>query len=255
MLRLLLPSILAAGLVLYVCLGSYISELLLFLESPAPRIASVALGILAAGIFLSLFCYSVAASAVMNAVLGKPQRNSWALLKTQRQDWRVYAAYLRLLLILSAGLLATFLVGTSIAPLLGISQTATPWILTFLSAVGAYWLIARIGFLVVPVIAAGEGPVLRAAWSRSSGQLLRKCLLIALLGAPGWLVWFAGEFFFHFDSGIAYPATGSTLANYANAMAQTLGRFVALASASAFVSIVLLTAGAIHLYREDARTN
>ena len=250
LLRLLVLPILAAGFILYVCLSSYISELLLFLGSPAPRVASVALGTLAAGIFLSLFCYSVAASAVMNAVLGKSDRSPWALLKTERQDWRVYAAYLRLLLILSAGLIATFVAGAYFLPLLGVSQAAIPWVLTVLSAFGVYWLIARIGFLIVPVIAAGEGPVLRAAWSQSSKHLLRNCLLIALLAAPGCLVWFSGEFLFHFDSGIAYAAAGSTLANYANAMAQTLGRFVALASVSAFFSIVLLTAGAVHLYRE-----
>jgi hypothetical protein len=197
---------------------------------------------------LSLFCYSLAVSSVMNVILGKPQRNPLALVKTERQDWRVYAAYLRLLLIIAAGLIGIFFVGGYVAPLLGISQAATPWVLTLVSAVAAYWLVA-------PVIAMGEGPVLRAAWSRSSRNATRNCLLIALLVAPGCLVWFCGEFLFRADSAIPYATAGATLADYANAMAQTLGQFVALASAAAFVSIILLTAGAMHMYRQDPRTN
>jgi hypothetical protein len=251
--RLLLVPISAAGVILYVCLSSYISELLFFLGSPAPRVASVALGMLAAGIFLSLFCYSVAVSAVMNAVLGKPQKSAWALLRTARQDWRVYAAYLRLLLVLSVGLLASFAAAVYVAPLFGFAQTAISWALMALSAIGVYWLIARIGFLVPPVIAAGEGPVLRAAWAQSRKHPLGNCVLVALLGAPGCLLWFSGEFLFRFEAPPASAAAGSSLAHYATAMAQTLGTFIALASVSAFVSIALLTAGAIRLYAEEQR--
>ena len=251
--RVLALPILMAGLILYISLSSYISELLLFLGSPAPRVASVALGMLAAGIFLSLFCYSVAVSAIMDAVRGRPQKRPWALLRTARQDWRVYAAYLRLLLVVSVGLLASFSAGLYVAPLLGLSQAAISWTLTALSAVGVYWLIARIGFLVAPVIAAGEGPVLRAAWVRSRKHPLRNCLLIALLGAPGCFLWFTGEFLFRFDSGSGPAPAGLNLAYYATAMAQTLGAFIALASVSAFVSIVLLTAGAMRLYGEAYR--
>jgi hypothetical protein len=248
LLRVLLLPILTAGLVLYFCLNAYISGLLLFLAMPGPRVASVALGTLAAGIFVSLFCYSLAVSSVMNILLGKPQRSPWALLKTERQDWRVYAAYLRLLLIMSAGLLGAAVAGVYIAPLLRISQVSAPWLLTLLSAGATYWLIARIGFLIAPVIAGGEGPVLRAGWSRSSRSALRNCLLIALLAAPACLVWFAGEFLFRLDSAIPYAAPGAALADYAKAMAQTLGEFVALASASSFIGIVLLTAGAMRVY-------
>jgi hypothetical protein len=255
MLRVLLLPIFTAGLVLYVCLSAYISELLLFLASPGPQVASVALGTLAAGIFLSLFCYSLAVSSVMDMFLGRPQRSLWALLRTERQDWRVYAAYLRLLLIISAGLLAICLAGGYVMPLLGISQATTPWVLTFLGAVGAYWLIARIGFLVAPVIAEGEGTVLRAGWSRSSRSGLRNCVLVALLAAPGCLVWFSGELLFRLAWANPYVSIGSTLAEYANAMAQTLGQFVVLVSMSGFVSIVLLTAGAMHVYRQAPTRN
>src|SRR5689334_24519101 len=50
--RLLSLPMIAAGLVLYACLDSYLAELLRFLASPNPRIATLALGVLAAGIFV-----------------------------------------------------------------------------------------------------------------------------------------------------------------------------------------------------------
>src|SRR5262245_31162931 len=63
-LRALILPVTAAGLVLYTSLGFYLSELLSFLGSPNPRVASLALGTLAAGFFLSLFFYSMAVVAV-----------------------------------------------------------------------------------------------------------------------------------------------------------------------------------------------
>jgi hypothetical protein len=191
----------------------------------------------------------------MNSFSGKAPRSPWALLKTERQDWRVYAAYLRVLLIIAAVLLVIFIAGSYVMSLLGSSQSAKAWILPLSSGVAAYWVIARMGFLVAPVIAAGEGSVLRAGWTLSGKSALRNCVLIALLGAPGVFVWFCGEFLFRVDSPIPYAGAGSSLAEYANAMAQTLGEFVALASASAFVSIILLTVGALHVYGQESRRN
>src|ERR1700730_10313801 len=70
-LRLLALPMLAAGLVLYVCVSLYLSDLLRFLGAPDPHVASFALGILAAGILLSLFCYAIAVAAITNLALGK----------------------------------------------------------------------------------------------------------------------------------------------------------------------------------------
>src|SRR5882672_5202610 len=88
-LRLLALPIIAAGLVLYVCVSLYLSQLLRFLGARDPRVASFALGILAAGIFLSLFCYAIAVAAITNLALGKIERRPWFHFPAERQVWRV----------------------------------------------------------------------------------------------------------------------------------------------------------------------
>src|SRR4029077_5715269 len=94
--RLLALPIFAAGLVLYIFMSLYLSELLQFLGTPDPRVASFALGMLATGIFLSLFCYATAVVAITNLALGKIEPGSWFHFRVERQVWRVYAAYMRL---------------------------------------------------------------------------------------------------------------------------------------------------------------
>src|SRR5580704_17019133 len=85
-LRLLALPIILAGLVLYVCVSLYLSELLRFLGAPDPRVASFALGILAAGIFLSLFFYAIAVTAITNLALGKGERRPWFHFGAERQE-------------------------------------------------------------------------------------------------------------------------------------------------------------------------
>src|ERR1700680_3778523 len=62
--KLSLLPVTAAGVVLYASVSGYLSELRVFLASPNPHAASLALGLLAAGLFLSLFCYAMAVAAV-----------------------------------------------------------------------------------------------------------------------------------------------------------------------------------------------
>src|SRR5262249_7852298 len=101
LLRAMILPVTAAGLVLYISLGFYLSELLSFLGSPNPRVASLALGTLAAGFFLSLFFYSMSVVAVCDLVLGRRRTDQGLQFRAERQEWRVYAAYLRLLLVIS----------------------------------------------------------------------------------------------------------------------------------------------------------
>jgi len=159
--RLLFLPIGVASVTLYVTLNVYLAQLLHFLDTPNPRSASLALGTLAAGLFFSLLCYAMAVVAISDLVLGKPRRHAWLHFKAGRQEWRVYAAYLRLLLLLSVLSFVVYVLSIYVAPLLMISGPLLSWILMFVSAVSVTWLFARVGFLVAPVIAAGEGPVLR----------------------------------------------------------------------------------------------
>src|SRR6266567_1727405 len=150
-LRLLALPIIAAGLVLYVCISLYLSELLRFLGTPDPRVASFALGILAAGIFLSLFCYAIAVVSITNLALGKAGRRAWFHVRAERQTWRVYAAYMRFLLLLSLVFISVYLFSAYVAPLLSVAPNSMRWALTILSVLVIYTLTARVGFLIAPV--------------------------------------------------------------------------------------------------------
>ena len=247
--RLLALPIVAAGLVLYVCMSLYLSELLQFLGAPNPRVASFALGILAAGIFLSLFCYAIAVVAITNLALGKVEPGAWFHFRAERQVWRVYAAYMRFLLLLSLVFISVYLFSAYVAPLLPVARNSMRWALTILSVLAVYCLTARVGFLIAPVVAAGEGPVLRRAWQQSASDFWRNCGLIILLIVPGLLVQVAGEYVLQFGAWApAWPANLS-FAAYTRVMGEMLGSFLVVVSLSSFVTIVLLTVGAVAVYQ------
>ncbi len=247
--RVLVLPIAAAGLVLYICMSLYLSELLQFLGAPNPRVASFALGILAAGIFLSLFCYATAVVAISNLALGKADRRAWFHFRVERQVWRVYAAYMRLLLLLSLVFISVYLFSAYVAPLLPVARNSMRWTLTILSVMAVYCLTARVGFLIAPVVAASEGPILRRAWHQSAGDFWRNGGLIILLIVPGLLVQVAGEYVLQFGAW-APRATGNlSFAAYTRIMDEMLGSFLVVVSLSSLVTIVLLTVGAVAVYR------
>jgi hypothetical protein len=248
-LRLLALPIIAAGLVLYVCVSLYLSELHRFLGAPDPRVASFALGILAAGIFLSLFCYAIAVAAISNLVLGKAERRPWFHFGAERQEWRVYAAYMRFLLLLGLVFISVYLFSTYVGPLLSGAENAVRWSLTILGVLIVFCLTARVGFLVAPVVAASEGPVLRRAWRQSASDFWRNCGLIILLIVPGLLVQVAGEYVLQFGAWAPHVARNLSFAAYTRVMGEMLGSFLIVVSLSSFVTIALLTVGAVAAYQ------
>jgi len=248
-LRLLLLPMLAAGLVLYISLSAYLAELLLFLETQSSRVASLALGSLAAGIFLSLFCYAIAVGSIGKLALGKEPRGAWLHFRADRQEWRLYAAYLRFLLLISLVVLSAYLLATYLAPLFAVPRIVAIWTLGMASAMAVFWLTVRVGFLIAPVVAGSEGPVLRRALAESGQDFWRNAGLIVLLLVPGTLVQIAGEYVLRIGLG-APPLTGNlALADYVQVMGRTLAGFLVVVSLSSFVTVGLLTLGAMGAYQ------
>src|SRR5438067_3716968 len=101
LLRLLFLPLIAFAAVLYLSIRAYLSELVVFIASSDPRAASVALAALTAGIMLTLFCAAVAVSSVVDVALGRSPAGNGLQFRTGRQAWRLYAAYLRLLLVIA----------------------------------------------------------------------------------------------------------------------------------------------------------
>jgi hypothetical protein len=247
--RLLLLPMTAAGLVLYTSLKIYLSQLVLFLHSPDPRVASFALGVLACGLFVSLFCYAVAVVAITNLALGNSPGAAWVRFRTERRDWRVYAAYLRFLLLLALMFVAVYAVSAAVTLFAATARNWIYWVLTIGSVLAIWWLTARIGFLIAPVVASSEGPVLRRAWLQSAPDAWRNCILIALLLIPGLLVQAAGEYAFRFHELTPRLNGNLPLADYAVVIRDMLGSIIFVISLSSFVTVVLLTAGAVAAYR------
>ena len=247
-LRAVILPVTAAGLVLYCSLGFYLSELLSFLDTPDPKVASLALGTLAAGFFLCLFFYAMAAVAISDLVRDR-RRGKSLQFRAERQEWRVYAAYLRLLLVVSAILAAVGVLSASAASLPFVPRDVVLWLGAAVAAIALYWLLARIGFLVTPIVARSEGAVLRRGYEMSAGHLWRNCALIALLSLPGLMIQIAGEYGLRAATGKPFAGGNLPLADSARLMGDTLAGFLALASVSVSVSIVLLTAGAMAVYR------
>ena len=243
-LSLLWFPLLLAQFSIYVCLMGYFEHLLIYLANPDPRVASLALGLLAASVFLALFFWSIAVAAITNLALGVEAPRTWLYLRARRQEWRLYAGYLRFLLLLSllsAGL-AFFL--TSLGPLL----PANPAMIALAIVAAMFWFTARVGFLMPPIVALTSGTILRAAWRKSEGLGGRICALIIVLLIPSLLVHAAGEIVLNVqNAGQLTP--GGTIADYVRSSARGLSTFLIVSGIASFFAITLLTAGAIAVYR------
>jgi len=246
--RLLVLPIVAAGLVLYVCMSLYLSELLQFLGAPNPRVASFALGILAAGIFLSLFCYAIAVVSITNLALGKAGRRAWFHVRAERQTWRVYAAYMRFLLLLCLVFIRSIFFRLTSRPC-SLSRR--------IHALGAHDF-KRAGHLYPyrsgrildrSCRSGGRGTVLRKAWQLSARDSWRNCVLIALLIVPGLLVQVAGEYVLQFGALGSPRGRQSVVRRLHEGDGRDAGKFLVVVSLSSFVTIVLLTVGAVAVYQ------
>jgi hypothetical protein len=249
--QLLLAPLAATGLVIYASLWAYVSELIAFISSGDARAASVALGALAAGIFLCVFFVAIAVSSVIDLILRKRQVRGWIHLHPARQDWRLYAAYLRFLLVLSGYFSAVYLVCVLALPALGAGRTTVGIVSVSAAIAGFYILFARIGFLIPGIVAGSTGTVLRKALHEGSGNFCRNLVLAVLLSVPGLVVQSAGEVLFKAGTGsIRGVKLDLPIMLYARALETRLPEFALLFSLSGFVTLALFTAGSVLCYRD-----
>lgn len=249
--KLLVAPVAATGVVIYASLWAYVSELIAFISSGDARAASVALGALAAGIFLCMFLVAIAVSSVTDLVLRKRAARGWIHLHPARQDWRLYAAYLRFLLVLSGYLSAVYLLCALALPVLGADRTTIGIISLSAAIAGFYVLFARIGFLIPAVVAGSTGTVLRKALHEGSGDFWRNLVLALLLSLPGLLIQAAGEALFKAGSGSIHNVKlDLPIMLYARALETRLPEFALVFSLSIFVTLVLFAAGSVLCYRD-----
>lgn len=248
--QLIFAPLVATAIVLYASLWAYITELIAFIATGDARAASVALGALTAGVFLCMFFSALAVSAVVNLMLRNQRAQGWIRLHPARQDWRLYAAYMRFLLLLSGYFSAVYLVCALALPAVGLGRTTIGIVAFSAATAGFYALFARIGFFIPPIVAGSTGPVLRRALQEGSVSFGRNLALIALLSVPSFAIQLTGQVLFkaatHSISDIELDLSITT---YARALESRLPEFALLFSLSLFVTLVLFTASSLECYR------
>jgi hypothetical protein len=248
-LRLLLVPAFATALVMYFSLKAYLAELIAFIPSGNPRAASLALGALTAGIFLSIFLAAVAISWLTDLVLPDRADPRSFRVRVGRPEWRLYAAYLRFLLLIAAFLTGIYCMSAYILPLLPMSAESLENLSAFLIIAGCFSLFVRVGFLIPPIVAQSTGTVLRKALHQGSRQFGRNFALLLVLSVPGFAIEIAGEYLFRLGSGPTRLEITLPIVYYARALEHRLAEFVFVSSLSAFVTLVLFTTGSIVCYR------
>jgi len=252
-LRLLWLPLLLAGVTLYISLSGYLADLLLFLGAPNPKLASRALGTLAAGIVLALFFYTNAVVSVTNLALERPRDTRWLSLRAGRQEWLLFSAYLRFLLLLVALVACLWDVSVFMGATLAMPRDVS-WLATAVVVMtGTFWLFVRIGFLLPPIAVRGEGPVFRLAWKQSGKDFWRITAVVVLLLIPGLLVQWVGELLLRASSSVPADVQAMPIADYAQFMERTLGTGIVTTSLSFLLTIVLLSAGAVAVSEKRSR--
>ena len=237
-----LPLLFAAA-ILYVSLNGYLSELERFQGAPNSKIASVALAELAAGIFAALFFNTMVVVAIVDILGGRESRWRWVHFRAERQEWRLYAAYLKF----SVGVVAIFAIlgGVSF-----VDVTLIPlWLFMPLGITAAYAVYVRSAFLFPPLTMSERGPIVRRAWYLSAPDGWRIAVIVLVLSVPGAFAEMASEFLLRLTGTVVSVSPVTSLAGYAPGMRHMLPAFLAAMTVWSFFNLSLLTAGAVWVYR------
>ncbi len=245
--RVALPALIG-WIISYASFSLYLTEIERYLGSPSERIASVVLGLVAAGTLGTLFLHSVIVAAVTALVLGL-EDGGWKFFHIARREWRLYAANLRLLLV------AGIWVGALLAVQIAAAKLSWPppfgLVLDLLMAGGLGLLGVRFWFLAAPLsVAETQGQILRRAMRLSAGNSWRIVAIMTVVLLVAFAVEQAGEVALRAGGLVApFPSTGSFAGHVAMFYRILLGILVVVGVAY-LVGIVLLTAARVYVYRQ-----
>lgn len=252
-LRLAVLPLLLGWVTLYVSLYAYLDELSVFLHSPNARIGSQALGLVAAGFFITLLFHCVLAVGLTELALGRLRPNKVSF-RVGHTEWRLYAAYLRVLLLVAGAIGVPLVVAWGAARLFKAEGNASygPAILVagYVAIVIALIFVAvRVRFLMAPVVVMEQGPVLRRALSLSRGLSLRLLVILIVCIVPGSLVQSAAETAARHAGVLPAVNPGASFRTLVDTLRQILPEFVTISMASYFVTLILLVGAAVAVYR------
>ncbi|MDE2184077.1 MAG: hypothetical protein KGJ78_13750 [Alphaproteobacteria bacterium] len=241
--RMALPAI-AGWFAFYGSFFLYLVELQKYLVNPNERIASVVLGVATAGLLLTLFMHSILTAVIASVALGRPVRG-WTYFSVTRREWRVYAAYLRFL-VLCAAVIAVVQFAVFGAHLLG----ARLGFLTEAALTGGLgFIMVRTGMLIAPVaVARDEGEIVRESWRLSKGSFWRMAATMVPILALGLAIEALGEEAVRATGLFGTPAL--TLVDFVADYRASLPAILLLVGVAYLLSVILMTAAAVSVYRQ-----
>lgn len=250
-LRVVWLPLLIAWIVLYFAFDAYLDQLAIFIQTPNGRTASLALGLLFAGGFFALFCHAIVTVGVFNLAAGGAGGTwAWAHFRAVRSEWRVYAAFLRLFLIIAvtAGVLG-FIV-YDVAAMAGLSLHHII-LLTGLTALIVTLAFGACPGLLLPAVAMSErGSILRRSAQESVGHVMTFTIIMIVLAAPGIALQTLGEYATPLLIPMKRFASDSVLAASAAEFRAVLPWYLCLTTLSFEITMTLMTAASYFIHRE-----
>jgi hypothetical protein len=246
-LSLLLP-VLTGGILLYGSMNLYLLDLERYLIQPTDRIGSVILGLAATGFLTVTFVQAVISSEIASRFLDRPD-GGWRFFRITRRVWRLYAAYLRFLL-----LCAVYIVAVQIVRLVAGEFLVLP-LLPLLDALalaaGLFYLTARIGLLVTSVaVATDKGPVVRGAWRISAGNFRGLALVVGGILILGLALETVGEILLHAAGLGVVTSPGMLLVDVVRTFRTALPGVIIVVSLSYLATNILGNVAGLSVYRQ-----
>lgn len=233
---------------LWLMLDSYLLQLIDILQSPNEPAKTLMLGICSAGVLVCLFTHSVAATGISKVACSEKDRAPSVRMEVTQSDLRLYAATLRLLLLMCVfGALA--MGGQRMLVLIGMESRASSTVLHLAVGLAATVLLVRLGILLPPLAVTEHGSVLRRSFQLTRGNSFGIVLYTLALFLPGLVAHLAGELAIRLFFGDIGLSQTLTLAQSSAIMLRILPHFIAILAVSYFVTLVSLTVGGSLLYR------
>ncbi|MEJ1968838.1 MAG: hypothetical protein WDN03_09455 [Rhizomicrobium sp.] len=242
-----------AAVVLFVLCKAYFSMLAFYLRLPEPRMASLAVSAVVAGILIWLLLHAIASMRLARYVGGE-RKGRWFDFRNMAREARLYTALLRLLLVFAVAAVATGVIVS-----LAMRHMPSPRALygsrlaELAFAAAAIVFAVRCG-LLLPAVALNERrEMLRRGWELSRGHFMKLATVGVLATVlPAALPESVGELLIGQFPALSGPMERGTLASAAEALATNDLAMVVIAvslSLSAALSLILTTIASCLAYR------
>lgn len=242
--RTIVPGVLSFA-ALYLFLTLFLEQLADFLQAPNLRIASLGLGALAAGFFIVLFLHCVISLAVVETTQDRDGR-LWPLLRAGRAEWRLYAAFLRLIGILVLGIGGAVWVFRAVMDPRSFYVVALAYLVATL---GAAFAALRVGFPMVPVALLEHGPIVRRAFALSREHFVAVFAIAISALVPALVIFFAGRYAVSALGLLPYLRHGASPLDQVHYLRAALPEFLGILFATYYAATVMLSAASAVFYR------